>query len=538
MCEIHILNTLLKKGDPENDNFVRMLTWFTYKDHLCIAFEMLSINLYELLKRNNFSGLSLQTVKLFSKQLLKSLQLLQREKIIHCDLKPENILLRLDLMPVPQIKLIDFGSACFEKNTVYSYIQSRFYRSPEVLLGIPYTGAIDCWSLGCIAAELFLGLPLFPGLSQHRQLMRIFMMLGPANKSMLDHGMNTPKFFRREFSGTSKKADDYEWRLKTDSEIASETGHPIPSFKNYFRFKTLDDIILNAPLTIPASELTDKDVANEKQNRKVFLHFLHGLLKLDPKERWTFEEVALHPFITGEPFKPDWKPVLPINEKVKSSLLPVSNNSNPPPPVSSSSSSSSSSLSAFSSFFSKGITPLGSMSSASNSSSNTAPNTGTSSTVNQASTMPMVGNKLNKSKSSSASIPQHIVTSNGVHHVNSTSASFSFTGKKSSPPINTTVAVPMNIVVDESYFALPTFETSKPILSNSYTVKNDLSFSPGIGSGSFPSASGFIGGSAPSGGSEMMNKKTKETKKQTIAPSNPRVKFICISFLFPFSLLI
>jgi serine/threonine protein kinase len=37
----------------------------------------------------------------------------------------------------PIIKIIDFGSACDERQTVYTYIQSRFYRSPEVLLGLP-----------------------------------------------------------------------------------------------------------------------------------------------------------------------------------------------------------------------------------------------------------------------------------------------------------------------------------------------------------------------------------------------------------------
>lgn len=62
-----------------------------------------------------------------------------------------------------QLKLIDFGSACFEGRTFFSYIQSRFYRSPEVLLGLSYSAAIDMWSFGCVAAELFLGLPLFPG---------------------------------------------------------------------------------------------------------------------------------------------------------------------------------------------------------------------------------------------------------------------------------------------------------------------------------------------------------------------------------------
>lgn len=61
---------------------------------------------------------------------------------------------------------------------MYTYIQSRFYRSPEVLVGLPYTSAIDMWSLGCIAAELFLGLPLFPGSSEYNQITRIVEMIG------------------------------------------------------------------------------------------------------------------------------------------------------------------------------------------------------------------------------------------------------------------------------------------------------------------------------------------------------------------------
>lgn len=78
----------------------------------------------------------------------------------------------------PTIKVIDFGSACHEVQTMYTYIQSRFYRSPEVLVGLPYTSAIDMWSLGCIATELFLGLPLFPGSSEYNQMSRIVEMLG------------------------------------------------------------------------------------------------------------------------------------------------------------------------------------------------------------------------------------------------------------------------------------------------------------------------------------------------------------------------
>ena len=60
-------------------------------------------------------------------------------------------------------QVIDFGSSCFEDERLYTYIQSRFYRAPEVLLGLPYGPAIDVWSLACILAEVLTGYPLFPG---------------------------------------------------------------------------------------------------------------------------------------------------------------------------------------------------------------------------------------------------------------------------------------------------------------------------------------------------------------------------------------
>lgn len=53
---------------------------------------------------------------------------------------------------------------------MYSYIQSRFYRAPEIIIGIPYTTAIDMWSFGCILIELYTGVPIFPGESEQEQL--------------------------------------------------------------------------------------------------------------------------------------------------------------------------------------------------------------------------------------------------------------------------------------------------------------------------------------------------------------------------------
>lgn len=93
---------------------------------------------------------------------------MQKSRIIHCDLKPENILLRSKSRT--DIKIIDFGSSCHVNERMYTYIQSRFYRAPEIIFGIPYDLAIDMWSFGCILVELYTGFPLFPGESEEDQL--------------------------------------------------------------------------------------------------------------------------------------------------------------------------------------------------------------------------------------------------------------------------------------------------------------------------------------------------------------------------------
>ena len=106
----------------------------------------------------------MNSIRKYAEQILESLKMLSNHSIIHCDLKPENILLTGS--NETNVKLIDFGSSCFSNERIYSYIQSRFYRAPEIMLGIPYTSAIDMWSLGCILAELCTGFPIFPGESE------------------------------------------------------------------------------------------------------------------------------------------------------------------------------------------------------------------------------------------------------------------------------------------------------------------------------------------------------------------------------------
>ncbi|XP_036038444.1 dual specificity tyrosine-phosphorylation-regulated kinase 4 [Onychomys torridus] len=176
LVELKILEALRRKDKDNSHNVVHMKDFFYFRNHLCITFELLGINLYELMKNNSFQGFSLSIVRRFTLSVLKCLQMLYVEKIIHCDLKPENIVLYQRGQVT--VKVIDFGSSCYEHQKVYTYIQSRFYRSPEVILGHPYNMAIDMWSLGCIMAELYTGYPLFPGENEVEQLACIMEVLG------------------------------------------------------------------------------------------------------------------------------------------------------------------------------------------------------------------------------------------------------------------------------------------------------------------------------------------------------------------------
>ncbi|KAG0203355.1 hypothetical protein BGX28_004352 [Mortierella sp. GBA30] len=193
VVEVKILDNL-NKWDPEaKHNLIRMTDNFYFRNHLCIASELLSINLYEFIKSNSFQGFSLGLIKRFCTQLLQSLDLLSKHSVVHCDLKPENVLLKHPTKS--SIKMIDFGSSCLENEKVYTYIQSRFYRSPEVILGMSYNMAIDMWSLGCILAELYTGYPLFPGENEQEQLSCIMEIQGVPDRYLVEKSSRKKVFF-------------------------------------------------------------------------------------------------------------------------------------------------------------------------------------------------------------------------------------------------------------------------------------------------------------------------------------------------------
>ncbi|CAI2728522.1 unnamed protein product [Schistosoma spindalis] len=261
--EIRILETLRNMressgGELNRYDFpiINLYEHFTFRKHICMTFELLNINLYDLLKLNKFNGLPRDRVRRICFQVLKALQFIQKAGIIHCDLKPENILLVWPQLPENEstnnnnsnninqqnshhqygdnyykkcqqhqnhyngnnnngydplnnlrsmyqrvteqkdyVKLIDFGSSCFQNGQPYPYIQSRFYRAPEILLRLGYNEAIDTWSFGCLVAELINGLPLFPGEDETDQMACIMEVLGLPHPTLLRHSSELDRYF-------------------------------------------------------------------------------------------------------------------------------------------------------------------------------------------------------------------------------------------------------------------------------------------------------------------------------------------------------
>ncbi|KAK2077832.1 hypothetical protein QBZ16_004680 [Prototheca wickerhamii] len=192
LVETKILS-LLQGAQGSCPGVVLSLGSFSFRGHLCIAFELLSINLYELLQERRMLGCGPTLVRSVAAQVLRSLDTLEATGIVHCDIKPENIML-VDRKH-SNVKLIDFGSSCFRDKRAFTYIQSRFYRAPEVILGEPYGHAIDMWSLACVLAEMRTGTPLFPGEDEKEQLACIMEVLGKPPQHILDRSSRASVFF-------------------------------------------------------------------------------------------------------------------------------------------------------------------------------------------------------------------------------------------------------------------------------------------------------------------------------------------------------
>ncbi|XP_004519495.2 putative dual specificity tyrosine-phosphorylation-regulated kinase 3 homolog isoform X2 [Ceratitis capitata] len=270
--EIRILHHLRRQDKYNTMNIIHMFDYFTFRNHMCITFELLNINLYELMKKNGFKGFSLQLVRKFAHSLLQCLDALYKNEIIHCDMKPENVLLKQQGRS--GIKVIDFGSSCYESQRVYTYIQSRFYRAPEVILGSKYGRAIDMWSLGCILAELLSGHALFPGENESDQLACIIEVLGMPTKNLLASAKRAKVFFNPK--GLPRYCTV---RTMTDGTVVLIGGQSRRG----------------KPRGPPCSKSLSKALDGCKDT--LFLNFIRGCLEWDPEKRLIPAEALKHPWL-------------------------------------------------------------------------------------------------------------------------------------------------------------------------------------------------------------------------------------------------
>jgi dual specificity tyrosine-phosphorylation-regulated kinase 2/3/4 len=198
--EIEILKFLKEKHADVKAHIVTFESSFIFRKHFCISFELLHICLYNHIKNNNFRGLAFPNIKKIAYQTLKGLAFLAGHDLIHCDLKPENILLVSEKSH--SVKMIDFGSSCFSSRQSFTYIQSRFYRAPEIVLGMKYSPAIDIWSFGCILVELFTGIPIFPCESEKDLVSAVAEVIGEPLYDFIYTGTRSGLYFNAD--GTLK----------------------------------------------------------------------------------------------------------------------------------------------------------------------------------------------------------------------------------------------------------------------------------------------------------------------------------------------
>lgn len=231
-------------------NVLRMRETFEHEGRIHIACDMLHINLYELMRQRKFAITPLGQCREIGSIILKALGEVHAAGFMHCDVKPENVMMRSKHSET-DCCLIDFGAIRrFHENQYYD-IQSLWYRAPEVIAGVPYTTAIDIWSVGCMLYELHTGNPLFAGNDPQEQINLIIDLVGQPSQESRTTGKNS---YSLRFTGSSSRT---------------------PKF--------LEDSIVGAdPLEI-----------------EMFADVLYQMLSPDESQRYTVADCLKHPFFSG-----------------------------------------------------------------------------------------------------------------------------------------------------------------------------------------------------------------------------------------------
>lgn len=290
---------MVTAADPELG--CRFISSFLHGDHFCIAMEVRGSNLYHILKATKMRGFPLQTIRIWAWKLLKSFVRLKQDdlRLIHTDCKPENILVPFRDTNLEDLRIADFGSAVIQnKGRMYSYVQSRYYRSPEVLFGQPYSFPIDAWSVGTILFEMHTGKVLFRASSSNLLCYMFVDVLGfpPRNMLFQNDALTAPakRFFvpRSEASlelvEQNKEAFPH-WTLPETYVFQRQILELGEANRSRLHRQPLAELIRNPTM--------DGQEGHSDADYERFAELLTGLLQYDPQVRWSVERAFESSFV-------------------------------------------------------------------------------------------------------------------------------------------------------------------------------------------------------------------------------------------------
>ncbi|CEQ39774.1 SPOSA6832_01308 [Sporobolomyces salmonicolor] len=327
--EAQILRKLIEADPDDKKHVVRLLRQFEHRGHLCLVFESLSMNLREVVKRYGKDvGLNLRAVRAYASQMFLALALLRKCDLMHADLKPDNILVNESKST---LKVCDLGSASdVSDNEITPYLVSRFYRAPEIILGLPYDYSLDVWSIGCTLYELYTGKyvaaflpppsPLLPLSVRHSPFLtslrcRRILFPGRTNNHMLLLIMETKGKFQHKLIKKARFGDQH-FDENLNFLSVEKNARPLPPPPNFVPNGTnprgshfVQDTV--TPRAIPSkppsdlrSRLMPPGVARKLKDDEArllghFVDLLDRMLSLEPAKRPSPRELLQHPFIRG-----------------------------------------------------------------------------------------------------------------------------------------------------------------------------------------------------------------------------------------------
>ncbi|KAH0787696.1 CMGC family protein kinase [Histomonas meleagridis] len=271
------ISSLLNKS--ESRHVVQMYGPLKYCGHECILYELLSVNMYELIEFRKFTGLPIQYVQLYSRQICHALNSIHSINFVHLDIKPENILFTDSTFK--EVKLTDFGNARVYDHNKISYCVTRYYRPPEIVLGLEFTNKSDVWSMGCLIAEILQGNPIFPGQNELHLLELMQKRVGKKiPKSLIKRSPRRKEFFNDRNELITEKEFCVNHKIQSKSS-------DIQSLHSKFFDWSIREFFDSVP---------DGNNPNVRNAINELYDLVTHMLEFEPEKRWSIADVMEHCF--------------------------------------------------------------------------------------------------------------------------------------------------------------------------------------------------------------------------------------------------